>query len=73
MISSFRGFQPKFRIQLKEDGLFIALMMESANTSETLVNFYQTTGATTQKTVIFILVFLETRNLTVSSYFSHPR
>jgi hypothetical protein len=30
-------------------------MMEAASTSETSVNFYQTTGATTQKTAIFIL------------------
>jgi hypothetical protein len=29
-------------------------MMEAASTSETSVNFYQT-GATSQKTVIFIL------------------
>jgi hypothetical protein len=28
----------------------IALMMEAAKTSETSVNFYQTIGATTQKT-----------------------
>jgi hypothetical protein len=35
-------------------GLFIALMIEAANTSETSVNFYETTRcATTQKTVIF--------------------
>jgi hypothetical protein len=31
----------------------IALMMEAASTSETLVNFYQTTRRTTQKTAIF--------------------
>jgi hypothetical protein len=28
----------------------IALMMEAASTSETSINFYQTTGSTTQKT-----------------------
>jgi hypothetical protein len=31
----------------------IAPMMEAASTSETSVDFYQTTRATTQKTVIF--------------------
>jgi hypothetical protein len=30
-------------------------MMEAASTSETSVNFYQT-GATTQKTAIFIII-----------------
>jgi hypothetical protein len=32
----------------------MALMMEAASTSETSVNFYQTIGATSQKTVIFV-------------------
>jgi uncharacterized ion transporter superfamily protein YfcC len=36
----------------------IALMMEAARTSETLVNFTRLHGATTQKTAIFILFFL---------------
>jgi hypothetical protein len=31
----------------------IALMIEAVSTSETSVHFYQTTGATFQKTVIF--------------------
>jgi hypothetical protein len=34
----------------------IALMMEAASASETSVNFYQTTRATTQNTVILILL-----------------
>jgi hypothetical protein len=34
--------------------MIIALMMEAASTSETSVNVYQTHGATTQKTTIFI-------------------
>jgi hypothetical protein len=38
----------------------ITLMMESASTSETSVIFYQTTGATTQKAVIFILAAVRT-------------
>jgi hypothetical protein len=43
----------------------IALMMEAARTSETLVNFYQTFhGATTQKTVIFVLTAVRTSNPT---------
>jgi hypothetical protein len=33
----------------------IALMMESASTSEAWLSFYQTTDATTQKTATFIL------------------
>jgi hypothetical protein len=33
--------------------LRIALMMEAAGTSETPVNFYQTTGPTIQKGAIF--------------------
>jgi hypothetical protein len=41
----------------------IALMMEAARTSETSVNFYQTTGATIQKAAIFILAAVGTSNL----------
>jgi hypothetical protein len=37
-------------------------MMEAARTSETLVNFYQTTGATTQKTAIFVLIAVRASN-----------
>jgi hypothetical protein len=33
----------------------IALMMEAVRTSETSLNFYETTGAISQKAVIFIL------------------
>jgi hypothetical protein len=33
----------------------IALKMQKASTSETSVSFYQTIGATTQKTAIFAL------------------
>jgi hypothetical protein len=33
-----------------------AMMMEAASTSETSINFYQTHGATTQKTAIFSIV-----------------
>jgi hypothetical protein len=35
--------------------IITALMVETASTSEMSVNFYQTTGATSQKTVNFIL------------------
>jgi hypothetical protein len=35
--------------------IIIALIMEAAVTSETSVNFYQTTLTTTQKRAIFIL------------------
>jgi hypothetical protein len=41
-----------------------ALMMEAARTSETLVNFYQIHGATTQKTAIFVLIAVRTSNPT---------
>jgi hypothetical protein len=34
--------------------------MEAANTSETSVNFYRLHGATSQKTVIFILAAVRT-------------
>jgi hypothetical protein len=44
--------------------IVMALMTEAAVTSETSVNFYQTTSATFQKTVIFILAAVKTRNLT---------
>jgi hypothetical protein len=37
--------------------IIITLMMEAASTSET-VNFYQTTSATTKKTVIFRHIFV---------------
>jgi hypothetical protein len=40
----------------------IALMMEGASTSATSMN-YKIHGATTQKTVVFILVILRTPNL----------
>jgi hypothetical protein len=40
-----------------------ALMVEAASTSETSVNFYQLHGTTSQKTVIFILAAVRTRNL----------
>jgi hypothetical protein len=42
----------------------IALMMEAARTSETLVNCYQTTRATNQKTAIFVLTAVRTSNPT---------
>jgi hypothetical protein len=42
-----------------------SLMMEAASTFKTSVNFYQTTGATSQKTVIFILAAVRIRNLTI--------
>jgi hypothetical protein len=45
-------------------GLLVALMMEAARTSETLVNFYQTTWCYTQKTAIFILTAMRTSNPT---------
>jgi geranylgeranyl pyrophosphate synthase len=37
-----------------------AQMMEAVSTSETSVNFYQTTGATTQKTAILIIAAVRT-------------
>jgi hypothetical protein len=37
-----------------------ALMMKAASTSETSVNFYQTTRRKTQKTAIFILDAVKT-------------
>jgi hypothetical protein len=43
---------------------FLALMMEAASTSETSMNFYQTHGATTQKTAILITV-VSTSNISV--------
>jgi hypothetical protein len=45
-------------------GLLIALIMEAARTSETLVNLYQTHGATTQKATIFVLTAVRTSNPT---------
>jgi hypothetical protein len=36
------------------------LMMEAVSTSETSVNFYQIHGATSQKTIIFILAAVRT-------------
>jgi hypothetical protein len=44
----------KFKV-LTALGLLIALLMEATSTSETSVNFYQSTGSTSQKTAIFIL------------------
>jgi hypothetical protein len=41
-------------------GAEITLMMEAVITSETLVNFYETTRCKTQKTVIFILAAFRT-------------
>jgi hypothetical protein len=41
-----------------------ALTMEAARTSETLVNFYQTTRRYTQKTAIFVLTAVRTSNPT---------
>jgi hypothetical protein len=45
----------------------IALMIEAARTSETLVNFYQTTRRYTQKTAIFVLTAVRTSNPTLES------
>jgi hypothetical protein len=42
----------------------IRAMMEAASTSETLVNFYQIHGATTQKTAIFVLTAVRSSNPT---------
>jgi hypothetical protein len=42
----------------------VALMMEAGRISETSVKFYRPHGATTQKTVIFILTAVRTSNLT---------
>jgi hypothetical protein len=39
----------------------IALMMEAGSTSETSVNFYQTTQRKTQKTAIFSISFIRLR------------
>jgi hypothetical protein len=36
------------------------MIMEAASTFETSVTFYQTTGAITQRTVIFILTAMRT-------------
>jgi hypothetical protein len=38
----------------------IAVLMEAAGTSETSVNFYQSKGAATQKTAIFVDEFVRT-------------
>jgi hypothetical protein len=46
----------------------LALMMEAARTFETLVNFYQTHGATTQKTAIFVLTAVRTSNPTIAAF-----
>jgi hypothetical protein len=48
------------------DEWLIALMMEVASTSETLVNFYRTTWCNNPKTAIFILITMRTWNLTLS-------
>jgi hypothetical protein len=42
----------------------IALMMEATNTSETRVKFYQSTRATSQKTVTFTLHAARSHNPT---------
>jgi hypothetical protein len=42
----------------------IALMMEVARTSETLVNFYQTTRRYNPEEAIFVLTAVRTSNLT---------
>jgi hypothetical protein len=41
----------------------IALMMEAVSTSETSVNFYQTSGATSQKTAIFMTAMFALRSI----------
>jgi hypothetical protein len=43
---------------------------EAASTSETSVNFYQTHGATTQMTAVFILAAVRTSDPTNSDLFS---
>jgi hypothetical protein len=43
----------------------IALMMEAARTSETLVNFYQTVRRYNQKTAIFVLTAVRTSDPTM--------
>jgi hypothetical protein len=69
-------------------GLLIALMMEAARTSETLVNFYQTSrrynpedshllstilhGTTTQKTAIFIGM-MKSRNISWSGHVGNEK
>jgi hypothetical protein len=40
--------------------IITTLFMEAVNASETLVNFYQITHATSQKTVIFTLATVRT-------------
>jgi hypothetical protein len=50
-------------------GLLIALMMEAARTSETLVKLYQTTRCYNQKIAIFILTAVKTSNPTGSISF----
>jgi hypothetical protein len=41
--NSFKYLKLRFFLQREHHYLFIALMMEAASTSETLVNFYQAT------------------------------
>jgi hypothetical protein len=47
-------------LQFLAYGLLIALMMETGSTSETSVNFYQTTRRNIPKTIIFMLVAVRT-------------
>jgi hypothetical protein len=58
--TSLPTFQKFYCLYHKGDDLVIALMMEAASTSETSVNFYQTTRATFHKTIIFILAAVRT-------------
>jgi hypothetical protein len=51
--------------------VLIALIMEAARTSETLINFYQTTRSYIQKTAIFVLNAVKTSNPTIIHLFSY--
>jgi hypothetical protein len=50
-------------ILITKNRAIIILMLEAASTSETSVNFYQTTRAKTQKTAIFILIAVQVQNV----------